>query len=98
MVGGGGEEAVEGFEDEDEDSLDEDILIDLPICVQVQINTLEIDFLGIYLGNRDIYFLEKSCFPPTSFLKFFYFTQVSGEIKKYEFLGKSIIRVEMLAS
>ena len=46
MVGGGGEEAVEGFEDEDEDSLDEDILIDLPICVQVQINTLEIDFLG----------------------------------------------------
>ena len=80
MVGGGGEEAVEGFEDEDEDSLDEDILIDLPICVQVQINTKEIDFLGIYLGG--IYFLKKSCFPPPSFLKIvFFFTQVSDEFK-----------------
>ena len=57
MVGGGGEEAVEGFEDEDEDSLDEDILVDLPICVQVQINTMETDFLEIYLGIYIIYFL-----------------------------------------
>ncbi|XP_023330858.1 angiogenic factor with G patch and FHA domains 1 [Eurytemora carolleeae] len=40
MVGGGGEEAVEGFEDEDEDSLDEDILIDLPICVQASLTQL----------------------------------------------------------
>ena len=64
MVGGGGEEAVEGFEDEDEDSLDEDILVDLPICVQVQINTMETDFLEIYLGIYIIYFLKKSCFPP----------------------------------
>ena len=76
MVGGGGEEAVEGFEDEDEDSLDEDILVDLPICVQVQINTMETRLSRNIF--RDIYYIFslKIVFSPTSLLKIIFYPGV----------------------